>query len=107
MKTIQVPAEIIQTGKDKDGKEISEPFSFRDFCAFAVNTYSLFGKGYANIKKADAIMKAVELDPKAPTISLEDEHFACLKDAVNAAQFFAHSSRKLIPFFEAFESAAK
>lgn len=100
MKTISVPAAI---ENELDGKPV--PFTFREFCTVAVEHYELFGKGYANIKKADAIMQKVA--DFTDLLVLEDDHFACLKDAVNAMRWNPKMSRKLIPFFEAFEAAAK
>jgi len=103
MKCIDIPADVLEavvTGKDEPVK-IDLPF--RKFLSLAMENYPNAGKGYANIKKANAICTAIEKADKA--ITLDDDHLSMLKAAVEEMPWNPVAARACIAYFEALEKA--
>ena len=103
MKCIDIPADVLEatvTGKDEPVK-IDLPF--RKFLSLAMENYPNAGKGYANIKKANAICTAIEKADK--TITLDDDHLSMLKAAVEEMPWNPVAARACIAYFEALEKA--
>jgi hypothetical protein len=98
MKTVSlVPAVVLAEG--------AKPFTMVDFLRAAVEGFPMFGKGVANIRKADRILKVLEA-VKADTevLSFETDDFQSLNDAVAGMEWNPRYSRKYLPFFDALEA---
>lgn len=103
MRLLLVPGDV-KFHLGKDDRRVDVTVTFKEFLVNSVEGYSTFGKGIANIRRADRILKAIE-SPKPDGIFLETEDYNCLKDAVAAYQWNPAAAPKLLPFFDAIEDA--
>ena len=99
MKTVSiVPAITLAEG--------AKPFTMVDFLKTAVEGCPMFGKGVANIRKADRILTVIEgVKADTETISFETDDFLALQDAVAGTEWNPRFARKYLPFFDAMAAA--
>jgi hypothetical protein len=103
MKCIDIPQDVTEAKVSGKDEPIKLDLSFKKFLLLAMENYPTAGKGYGNIKKANTITTAVEKAEK--TITLDDDHLAMLKSAIEEMPWNPAAARAMIPYFEALEKA--
>jgi len=105
MKLIKVPDAIEVKVERPDGRKFERTLTFVDFVRESVENCETFARGLKNVRKADRILRAVESLDGQSALKIESEDFEALKDAVDKMGWLPAVARRLLPFYEAIESA--
>ena len=100
MKTIQIPQPI-----EINAHDVKDSITFQTFITIAIDQYEKLAKGASNIRLAAKIIDKIEQPSGKENLSLEDTEYNAVKEAVEEAKWNPAVARKLLPFFDAVESA--
>ena len=100
MKTIQISPSI-----EISVHNVKDLITFQTFITIAIDQYEKLAKGASNIRLAAKIIDKIEQSSGKENLSLEDTEYDAVKEAIEGAKWNPAVSRKLLPFFDAVESA--
>lgn len=107
MKIIKVPESINSiVSNRRTGQKDPFNFSFIEFLVESMNQFPQFGKGFANIEKGMKIKSKLNDLGDKKELALEDDHYNCLKDAVEASQWNPEVAHLFVPFYKALNEAS-